>query len=264
MPLTRIAALIALAVAVLPAQAIVGGSSTTSFGQVANGVQIAPNWVITARHVGYQDGDTFYNGYGNSLVAATYALPGSYPEGDLELLRLASPIAAPQLSVNATLLGAGTGYDIAATIATGLNQVPRGYAFTAVREFAPLVDPDDAGPLPPVLANFLITGYGAPYVEGGDSGGGLFLGHTTDATTPLWGITSAQIYDEDENGVRSNYRSGFVQLASYRDWIDSTMSTDLADAQMVDWVVTSVPEPGTALLWSLGVMALMAGARKRS
>jgi MYXO-CTERM domain-containing protein len=248
----------------MPAQAIVGGTSTTAFGQVASGVQVTPNWVLTASHLTYSPGSSFSDGYGSSTVAAVYHYSvNGFPEDDLTLLRLDTAIAAPSLSVNATALAAGTGYNVDATIVTGLNQVPRGYAFATVREFVPLVDPDDAGPLAPVSANWLLTGPGDPYVESGDSGGALFIGHVTDANslTPLWGITSSQLYDEDESGNRSNYRSGFVQLANYRSWIDATMAGDLADTQQISWVTSAVPETSTALMALLGLAGL-AGLRR--
>ena len=265
--LLQVASLTLAVAAALPAQAIDGGTDTTAFGQVGSGVLIAPNWVLTARHLSYPVGSTYSNGYGSSTVAAFYSAgSGDYPFADLMLLRLDTAITAPGISLNATALGDGTGYDIDATIVTGHNQVPRGYAFTSVREFQTMVDPDGDGPLTPVVANFLVTypiGYGAPYVEGGDSGGGLFLGHVTDATTPLWGITSAQLYDEDAQGNQSNFASGFVQVANYRSWIDATMQSDLADGEMASWVVTSVPEPGTVALWALGLTLLSAAARRR-
>ncbi|MBT9457098.1 MAG: trypsin-like serine protease [Burkholderiaceae bacterium] len=242
--------------------AIVGGMDTSAFGQVSNGVQITPNWVVTARHVGLGLGDTFSNGYGSSLVAARYDFGGgAFPLNDLALVRLTSTINAPVLSLNASALGAGSGYDIGATIVTGRNQVPRGYAWSSVREFMPSYDEDDAGPKPPLDVNWLVTypdGFGAPYVQGGDSGGALFLGQIdhADAGSLLWGIASAQIYDEDENKQPINYRSGFVQLASYRNWIDGTMSADLADGQMASWMIGSVPEPAPQALLALGLLAL--------
>ena len=256
-----------LAAAALPAQAIVGGTDTTAFGQVSSGVLIAPNWVLTARHLNYPVGSTYSNGYGSSTVAAFYSAgSGDYPFADLMLLRLDTAITAPAVSLNATALGDGTGYDFDATIVTGLNQVPRGYAFTTVREFQTLVDPDGDDPMAPVEANFLITyplGYGAPYVQGGDSGGGLFMGHVLDATSPLWGITSAQLYDEDDQGNPINFASGFVQVANYRSWIDATMQADLSDGQLASWVVTSVPEPGSLILWAAGLALLGVRAGRR-
>lgn len=249
---------------VAPAHAIVGGTDTSSFGQVASGVQIAPNWVLTARHLGYSAGSSYSNGYGSATVAAVYdAGTGSYPFADLTLLRLDTAINAPTIELNATALPEGSSYAIDATIVTGHNQVPRGYAFTTVREFQSMIDPDGDGPLGPVEANYLITyptGFGAPYVEGGDSGGALFLGHVTDATganAPLWGITSAQIYDLDAQGHPIDYASGFVQVASYRSWIDATMMADATDAELANWTVTgAVPEPGTWGLLALGLAAL--------
>ena len=107
------------------------------------------------------------------------------------------------------------------------------------------------------------AGVGLPFVQGGDSGGALFMGNVLDATSPLWGITSAQIYDEDANGQATNYRSGFVDIASYRSWIDATMSADLADDQMFNWVITAVPEPSSVGLLALGLGLVAWRARRR-
>lgn len=261
-----LAAALTIALAATPATAIVGGTSTTEFGQVRNGVQVLPNWVITARHVGLGVGDTFENGYGSAVIAARYdAATGDFPLDDVALLRLATPINAPSLGLVANTLVAGESYAIDATLTTGANQVPRGYGFSQVREFWPLVDPDDAGPLAPVPANLLIVytdGFGTPYVQGGDSGGGLFLGHVTSLAggAPLWGVASAFIADKDANGNDINPRSGYVQLSSYRSWLDATMAADVTDAQVLGWVTTAVPEPATGLLMVLGLCGL---ARRR-
>jgi hypothetical protein len=177
----------AIALAAPPAAAIVGGTATTEFGQVASGVQVLPNWVITARHLGYAVGDTFSNGFGSATVAARYdAAPGAFPADDLALLRLETSIAAPSLSLVSTTLTAETSYAINATLTTGHNQQPRGYGFSQVREYWPLLDPDGAGPLATVPVHWLMVyteGYTAPYVQGGDSGGGLFLGQVSSLAT---------------------------------------------------------------------------------
>jgi hypothetical protein len=51
--------------------------------------------------------------------------------------------------------------------------------------------------------------------------------------------------------------SAFVLLAAYRPWIDLTMASDLAHGQLVNWV-SAVPEPGTLMLWALGLGGLAA------
>ena len=105
------------------------------------------------------------------------------------------------------------------------------------------------------------AGNTAPYVQGGDSGGGRFWGHVNDSTgSLLMGITSAQItYDG------GGFGSGFVQLAAYRSWITATMDKDLADAQGARWA-SAVPEPGTWALWlaSAGLRASRRAARGRA
>lgn len=251
-----------------PAQAIVGGTPTTAFGQVStdtrgNGVQISANWVLTASHVGYNLGASYTNGFGVSRVAARYSFSSAaFPENDLSLLRLDSAIAAPQLSLLSDQMAEGTFAPIEVTIATGHNQSPRGYAFAELRTVSTLVDPDDAGPRPEVVANYLLTlgdATDGAYVQSGDSGGGLFLGHVTDSTSALLGITSGALTYTEAGQTR--HGSAFVQLAAYRAWIDTTMTTDGVDMQMANWI-SAVPEPTTLALW-LGGLALAVGARAR-
>lgn len=250
-----------------PAAAIVGGTATTSFGQVSNGVQITENWVLTARHVGVAVDDTFANGYGSAIVGARYDLgPGPTLVNDLALLRLTTPIKAPSLALLSDLLPSGSPVPpLAVTIATGRNQVPRGYGQTTLAEVIDKVELDVNGVRGDYAVNWLVTydaGHGAPYVQGGDSGGGLFLGHVRDsAGAAMLGIASAQVQFDEAGG--GGYGSAFVQLAAYRNWIDSTMLQDTTDLQTARWV-SAVPEPLTASLWLAGLLVTAGmGARRR-
>lgn len=268
-------ALAGLAALALPALAINNGIPTTAFGSVGIfGVQVAPDWVLTAHHTGFNVGDTFTNAFGTRTVAARYDAPGaSFPANDLTLLRLVSAeTAAPYVSIYGLFIPDGPFTPMNATIVSGLNSGPaRGYGFTTISESQVFVDPDDDGPELPVRANYLVSHDSQVYVTGGDSGGGLFFGHALD-TGILMGITSAQY--TDPNNVPNG--SGFVQLAAYRSWIDSTMDADTADDQTLRWVnpsrssvrspwgrdVTAVPEPATWLMFAAGA-AVLAGRRRQ-
>lgn len=268
----------------LPAQAIVGGTDTSAaFLQVGTGiyadptrmggasaVQITDNWVLTARHVSYTVGDTFVDGYGSAIIAARYLL-GDGPNlvNDLALLRLDSPIAAaPRQHLLGDLLPVGgLAAPLAVTIATGRNQVPRGYAFADVVEVVDQVDLDVNGVVGTYAVNWLLAynaSHTAPYVQGGDSGGGLFLDHVTDSVgAVLMGITSAQLqFDQNSDKVIDGYGSGFVQLAAYRSWIDTTMANDPTDSQIAHWV-SAVPEPATWALWLTGALLMGSLAKRR-
>lgn len=271
-----LAATLALAIAA-PASAIVGGTPTTAFGQVStdvrgNGVQITPNWVLTAHHIDYgaSGGTTFSDGYGSSGIAAVFNFTSAaFPTDDISLLLLATPIsAAPSLSLLANVLADGSyapGIDV--TIATGHNQSPRGYAATQIVEVGTTIIDHGA----PKTVNYLVAATDSPpYVQAGDSGGGLFLGTVTDSVSPLLGITSAM--DTDTTVVPNIHYSLFVQIAAYRSWIDQTMaahSVDGTNFQSANWVSVSglpspVPEPGTAALWLGGLLAAAFGARRRA
>jgi hypothetical protein len=49
-------------------------------------------------------------------------------------------------------------------------------------------------------------------------------------------------------------------VAAYRNWIDTTMQTDLTDAQFATWVSTPVPEPTG---WTLALIGLLSAAGVR-
>ncbi len=255
--------LVLLAALAAPAQAIVGATPTTAFGAVGQGVQVTPDWVFTVAHYVLGVGQTYNNGYGSRTVAATFYAPGAgaFPENDFALMRLvpeASSATTPYLVVNDATVPNGTFAPLPFTIVSGANSGPaRGAAFTTVSESAVLIDPDDGGPLPPVVANYLLSWDSAVYVQGGDSGGGLFAGHVTDASV-LWGLSSAQLTDAQDMPIGS----GFVQPGAYRSWIDATLRADPFDNEAVLWA-SAVPEPAVWLLWAAGLGAV-ALARRRA
>ena len=256
-----LAAVVAMGLAT-SARAIVGGVPTTDFRATGIGVQVTDNWVLTVQHAAFGVGGTYTNGYGSRTVLARYDAPGSgtFPANDLSLLRLApGSVSVPGLAVSADLFADGSFAALAVTISSPLNSGPaRGYGFTTVSEFATLADPDDAGPGGPVVVNFLISRDAAVHVQSGDSGGGLFLGHVTDATRALLGLSSDLLTDANNQPTGS----AFVLLAAYRPWIDRTLAGDLADGQSIHWV-SAVPEPGALLLWALGLGGLLATTRKQ-
>jgi hypothetical protein len=240
-----------LAAIAAPAQAIVGATPTTTFQAVGQGVQVTPDWVFTVVHYALGPGQTYSNGYGSRTVAATYFAPGAaaFPENDFALLRLVpEATTAPYLVVNDATVPDGTFAPLPFTIVSGANSGPaRGAAFSTVSESAVMIDPDDGGPLPAVVANYLLSHDSAVYVQGGDSGGGLFAGHVTDASA-LWGLSSAQLTDAQNAPIGS----GFVQPGAYRSWIDATLLADPADSNAVLWA-SAVPEPAAWALWAAGL-----------
>jgi hypothetical protein len=238
-----------------PCQAIVGGSPTTAFAAVGVGVQVTPDWVLTVQHAALGVGEAYTNGYGSRTVLARYDAPGSgvFPANDLTLLRLApAVVSVPSLALADDLFAEGSFASLAATITSPNNSGPaRGFGYTTVSEFAADIDPDGAGPSGPVAVNYLISLDTSVYVQSGDSGGGLFVGQVQDSGSPLLGLNSALLSDQNGQPIGS----GFVLLAAYRTWIDQTLAAAPANSQTLNWV-SAVPEPTTALLLLLGAAML--------
>ncbi|MEO5734128.1 MAG: trypsin-like serine protease, partial [Rubrivivax sp.] len=233
------------------------------FASVGAGVQLTADWVLAAAHLGYAAGGSYTNGFGTRSIAAAYNAPGSQivPANDLTLLRLvAGPVVSPAPLVAVSSLfvpyGSFAAQAVTITSANGNIYPQRGFAYASIDESLAQAEPDGGGPL--VTVNWLLSHSTQTYVEGGDSGGGLFMGQVLN-TGLLLGITSAQIQDGDGRPTGST----FVQPAAYRGWLDQTMLNDPTDMQAILWQAPSaVPEPAALALTSVGLL-MMAGWVRR-
>lgn len=239
--------------------AIVNGSATSQFDAIgeiggASGVLIADNWVLTAAHVAQSltaGSSRFVSQAGASSVSAVFTFgTAAFPNDDIALVQLSSPldIDTPVLNdeaiVTAQLPTLGS-----LTMVSAQNQAPNGFALTTAYD-APETYAE-AGQNASV--NWILTRGGA-HLQGGDSGGALFRGATSDSAGELLlGIASAVLHDA---GSGATDGSAFVQVARYRSWIDATMASS---GQQATWV-SSVPEASSLMLLVAGGFAL-AGLR---
>ena len=242
----------------LSAHAIVNGTPTTEFKAVgalggASGVLIADNWVLTAAHVAQSltvGASSFESLAGTSLISGIYTFSGApFPANDIALVQLSTSLEIVTPLLNDLLTAPGEVTSLGTlTMASAQNQVPNGYATTTAQS-ATSTYTDGEGVTHTV--NWLLTG-GSAQLQGGDSGSALFQGAATDSAAELLlGIASAVLLDESTGAVQS---SAYVQVASYRSWIDATMASS---GQQATWV-SSVPEPSSLLLLAAGGMAILA------
>lgn len=243
----------------VPAHAIEQGTATTQFDAVGqingmSGVLIADQWVLTASHVAgdITVGSTAFMSDGTQAVIDQVVMnPGaSFPGNDLALVHLATTltgVAAPTLYdvvlTDATAQGT-------VTLTTAQNQTPNGMATATMSGAMPVYT--DTLTNVSYATNWLLTS-GTALVQSGDSGGGLFQGSVTDsAGATLLGIASARV---TTNGI--SY-SAWVQVASYKAWIDSVVSST---GDTVLWA-TPVPEAPGLLLMACGFLPLVLRRRR--
>jgi hypothetical protein len=272
----QFASLLMLGAVAAPGFAIINGVDAPEFtfvGQVGvgSGVVVAPNWVLTVRHV--NETAFLLNGvtYVPNLVVDADGTNGS-PVSDLRLLRFAnsfssfsSPYYVSALGQTATLVGFGqggtlradgTGFDLAGgsgvrrkgtnvLSATADVQLP---FLNNITVSTYLYDLDgagidtfgDGGPL-------TVNGVNAEagYAEG-DSGGGTFLN-----VSGAWRVVAINdfVFDQNNNGNSFDFGDGggAVRLNAYQTWIEAN--------------INPVPEPASMLALAAGALALLSRRR---
>lgn len=241
----------ALTLAALPVHALEGSSATSNFAIVgelgsASGVLIADNWVLTAAHVvssATPGSISFTSLLGTAQVDGIYRFSNEqFPANDLALVHLSTSISGEHALLNDTVIHASQVNTVGPlTAASARNQQPNGYASTTAIAATVTDDVDNGNN----TVNWLITQGGT--VQGGDSGSALFQGQVTDSNGALLlGIASALLSFDDG----SPSLSGYVQVAAYKGWIDTTLSS--YSNQQATWA-SAVPEP------SLPAMAMAGG-----
>jgi hypothetical protein len=235
-----------------PAHALTNGVSTDSFtalGELggASGVLISANWVLTAAHVGANvvaGSSSFESTSGTSLVDAVYTYSSDiFPGNDLALVHLSTSLdttAVPLLS-DAVVRASQVASLGTLTMASALNGSPQSTATTLAAGVQNTYTTSDGTKL---TTNWLLTS-GASEVQGGDSGSALFKGQVSDSSHALLiGIASAAL--TLDSGAKE---SAYVQVGSYKSWINATMS---ASGQQALWA-SAVPELPALPMMALGL-----------
>lgn len=227
----------------------------------ASGVLIAPNWVLSAAHVG-SVGGSFVSELGSATITQKFApvtqlFPGSTAQdNDIGLLYLGSSLGAesifPQLNsviIDPLMLSS----PIAATLTSGRSGTANLPAFGAV-QITGVIDTATFEPDVTIFTPHWLITDGDVSVVAGDSGGGLFLGSVAgSAGSSLLGVASVRFTNTPLSGI--------VQAAHFRTWIDDTMRLS---GQAAIWMPMSpVPEPATAAMFLIGFGFLHAWRRQK-
>jgi hypothetical protein len=266
------------AVVCTQALAIVNGTDAPEFtwvGQVngASGVVVAPNWVLTATHVGV--GPFNYNGtnFTPDQVINADGLAGR-PLTDLTLMHFSNsfatwsdPYYGSSVGQIVTIVGFGEGgvvrpdgTGLVVTQGTGVRRKGVNVASRIQNEILPWV----SATVPVSTIEFDLDGNGidrfgdgGPLLNNGanieasygvlDSGGGMFLN-----VSGAWRLVGTNDFRIDFNGNSNELDfgdgGGAVNLAAYQNWIEAT--------------IHPVPEPATMIALSAGIAGLLARRRR--
>ncbi|MCP1337778.1 trypsin-like serine protease [Futiania mangrovi] len=226
------------------------------YGSWGSGILIAPDVVLTAGHVveealSYAGTSVFLTGVGpftttppetatsiiGGILHPSYD-PSVFGENDIGILFLSANVNLAQYSVLFAEPASGLGGEAASVVGYGLN-LTRRIGSLAI---------DSAYTTDNAIWAFDSS---IPMVEGGDSGGGLFV--ERGGQQLLAGITSF-------TSISAPYYSYFVSVSGFREFIDG-------NAPQAQWYggARPVSEPSAVVVFGLAIIGLLSAAgRPRS
>jgi hypothetical protein len=258
--------------------------ATNTFGFVASGTLIAPDWVLTAGHVVDHTKSLTFTIGGASYTAASWLANPSWNGNlfagyDIGLVYLTRPVTGIQPALLYTgsaelgKVGAAVGYGMTGTGLTGaktldlnrraeqnmIDRLVNARLFISDFDNPRNLRDNSLGSFQPLDLEGLI----AP----GDSGGGVFItvGAGASAKTFLAGVNSfVGAYDGKPDSDYGDI-SGHTRVSAFGDWIKGVIGTTTRPAAASGASTASnahpafspVPEPATFTLLAMGGLAAL-------